>query len=170
MTQTIRNQEKLILLDLFPVESLQKGMTLDGLDSKSPKPFFRICVEHLLQEVLALRTDHVSLRANLGPVNSPSKYVIKDSLDSLVSKGSDPHNHLIGNNSQGEPVHGLSSGLSTKDLRGNIIRRAIKRIRFLQLFLLDKLTQVKICQDQNSLPINHNIILNGKISTGFRSL
>ena len=144
-------------------------MFFELFDSFASHSFKRVWIQQFFYKILTLRAYLFSFISDFRPINLSSKYVVKNSLNSHVSKRSDSDNHLIGNNSKRKPIHSFSNSLSLENLGSNIVWSSIKRVWLFKFFFFDELAKIEICQNELSMISNNYIILSNNIFTGLRS-
>lgn len=139
------------------------------VEALGPQSSLGVGVEQSLDEILALAADLVGLGTHLGPVDAAPDDIVEHGLDGRVREGGSPHDHLVGNDPKGEPVHGLSDRLSLEYLGGDVVGGAVEGVGLFELFFLDEFAEVKVGEDEVALGVDDDVVLSGGGSTGLRS-
>lgn len=163
------DEEEAVLADIRPADSPQKGVPFYLVEALGPQPNLGVGVEQPLDEVLALAADLVGLGTHLRPVDAAPEDIVEYGLDGRVREGGSPHDHLVGDNAQGEPVHGLGDRLSLEDLGGDVVGGAVEGVGLFEFFFLDEFAEVEVGEDEVALGVDDDVVLSGEGSTGLRS-
>ena len=71
--------------------------------------------------------------------------VLKNSLDGHISEGGHSYDHLVGDDSETEPVHGFGDLLALEDLRSDVVWGSVERVWSLELFLFYQFAEIEVC-------------------------